>query len=120
MRKNGRRDKGFKESSFVCTHCIADMCDECTDILRVIANLPEICKCTAPGHSGEPALQQVRDPFSGDVHAPGLVVKNDGEIIRKHAFDPGYSGMSKTCNQLVMRNDYGDDCNLPREDPIHE
>lgn len=30
--------------------------------------------------SGEPVLNQVEDPFTGDIHAPGLVVKKDGSV----------------------------------------
>lgn len=37
----------------------------------------------------------------------------------RHEFDPGYTGMSEACNRLVLRDDYGDDCGLPREHPIH-
>ena len=68
---------------FVCTHCQANECEECTDILRIVANLPEICNCQAPDHSGEPVLQQVRDPFDGSVYAPGLVVSEDGVVTKE-------------------------------------
>lgn len=31
--------------------------------------------------SGEPVLNQIRDPFTGAVHAPGLVVNEDGTVV---------------------------------------
>lgn len=31
--------------------------------------------------SGEPKFEQVRDPFTGAVHAPGLSVDADGVVI---------------------------------------
>lgn len=30
--------------------------------------------------SGEPVLSQVKDPFTGTVHAPGLEVAEDGTV----------------------------------------
>lgn len=83
MRKNGRRDSYAPKEPFVCTHCQYGKCDECSDILRVIANLSEICMCQSPSHTGEPALVQVRDPFTSDVHAPGMIIKEDGEIVKE-------------------------------------
>lgn len=32
-----------------------------------------------------------------------------------HDFDPGWTGMSKECNALVLREGYGDTCNAPKE-----
>lgn len=31
---------------------------------------------------GEPVFKQVRDPFTGSVHGPGLEVTLDGEVRR--------------------------------------
>lgn len=39
--------------------------------------------CQSPSHTGEPALVQVRDPFTSDVHAPGMIIKEDGEIVKE-------------------------------------
>lgn len=39
----------------------------------------------------------------------------DGGAIGTHEFDPGYSGMSVTCNALVERGGHADDCGLPRD-----
>lgn len=36
-----------------------------------------------------------------------------------HPFDPGYTGMSEYCNQLVMRDGYGATCAKAREHPEH-
>lgn len=33
--------------------------------------------------SGEPVLEQIRDPFNGSVHTPGLEVTEDGKVLRK-------------------------------------
>ena len=30
--------------------------------------------------SGEAVDRQVRDPFTGDIHAPGLAVREDGSV----------------------------------------
>jgi hypothetical protein len=42
--------------------------------------------------SGEPMLQQISDPETGDVFAPGLVVKYDGQVIRVNTTDGPVSG----------------------------
>lgn len=36
-----------------------------------------------------------------------------------HAFDPGFTGMSVTCNQLVDREGFGVDCGEQRDAEIH-
>lgn len=67
---------------FVCSHCREYKCEECSDILRVVIDLEEICNCKLPGHSGEPVEQQIRDPFTKSVHGPGLEVTVEGEVKR--------------------------------------
>ena len=39
--------------------------------------------------------------------------------MNPHPFDPGYSGMSTACNELVIRDGDTDECGLPADDPIH-
>jgi hypothetical protein len=41
-----------------------------------------ICRCRKQGHSGEPRDQQILDPETGTVHAPGLQVSIEGEVKR--------------------------------------
>lgn len=71
---------GGSPALFVCARCQASDCEQCVDVLRVIVNLSPICHCTIQGHDGEPINQQILDPTTGDVHAPGLVVKEDGTV----------------------------------------
>jgi hypothetical protein len=33
--------------------------------------------------SGEPVLRQVLDPFTNEVHTPGLRITEDGRLLRK-------------------------------------
>jgi hypothetical protein len=55
----------------------------CVDVVRVAFDMKPLCTCTAKDHGGEPAAKQIEDPFTGDVHAPGMVIKKDGEVERK-------------------------------------
>lgn len=73
---------GRKPPPWVCTHCQAGNCTNCIDIMRVVADLGEICKCRRKNHSGEPVLQQVADPTTGSVFGPGMEVTQDGEFLR--------------------------------------
>lgn len=77
-----RHDQKGQAHKFVCPKCREDKCVECFDIVRIFANLPAICFCTRRNHSGEPRDNQVADPFTGDVHAPGLTVTYEGEVIK--------------------------------------
>lgn len=70
------------KSNMVCTRCSAGKCEECVDILRMVYTDKTICTCTRQGHSGEPRDQQILDPDTGAVHAPGMVIDKDGGITR--------------------------------------
>lgn len=78
--KTGSSQRYTPKTEFICTHCSAGDCNNCSDIMRIIVNLPEICQCARPEHSGEPVNQQILDPETGDVHAPGMVIHEDGSI----------------------------------------
>lgn len=66
----------------VCPNCKAGYCEGCVDVLRAAYSDEKICACVKQGHSGEPSAQQVLDPESGDVYAPGLIVHEDGTVER--------------------------------------
>jgi len=78
-RRNGQIDR----KRMVCAHCLQGNCMRCVDTVRIAWSMEPICTCTAKGHGGEPVEQQIEDPFTGDVHAPGMVIKKDGEVERK-------------------------------------
>lgn len=84
MRKNRvpRTPAGKVLGPFVCTHCKAEDCSHCIDVLRVVFDMELICHCSRRDHSGEPRDQQIRDPETGTVYAPGLSVTEDGEVHR--------------------------------------
>lgn len=40
--------------------------------------------------------------------------------MKRHEFDPGFTGLSTRCNRLVLdERGYGVDCGRPMEDPVH-
>jgi hypothetical protein len=39
-----------------------------------------ICECRKKDHGGEPREQQIRDPFTNEIVAPGLTVDMDGNV----------------------------------------
>lgn len=89
MKRHNRQGKPRTDlKPFVCTHCQEGNCDSCIDIGRVmmvrVADFVPICKCKTPGHDGEPVDQQVKDPFTGTVHAPGLEVSEDGTVTKRN------------------------------------
>ncbi len=73
---------GKPVGNFTCTKCKANKCSFCIDVVRYIAGLPSICKCMSRNHSGEPFNNQILDPDTGSVYAPGMEVKPDGTISR--------------------------------------
>lgn len=78
-----RHDQRHAERKFVCTYCKAGTCELCTDVARVLVGLGTICDCDRPGHDGEPTRQQIADPETGTVYAPGLHVTTEGEVVRE-------------------------------------
>lgn len=67
-----------------CGSCIKGNCEDCVDRLLLLALRDAICGCTRKLHDdkmqGEARLQQVADPETGAVYAPGLTVTEDGEV----------------------------------------
>lgn len=82
MERRPRDLKGKPLGKFSCSHCKAGNCAQCTDVMRVVFNMDPICKCTRPDHGGEPVNQQIKDPETGTVYAPGLHVTEEGGVIR--------------------------------------
>lgn len=80
--KSGRRQSSIPSAAFVCSHCVGNDCKQCTDIMRVVFDLSEICNCRRPDHGGEPMNKQIKDPETGTVYGPGLSVTKDGEVKR--------------------------------------
>lgn len=66
----------------VCVQCKYGQCQYCLDILNVLYDKSLVCTCELPNHSGEPRNNQILDPITGTVHAPGLTVTKDGEVKR--------------------------------------
>jgi hypothetical protein len=64
----------------VCVPCRRGDCNECVDILRLAYTEVPVCQCTRQNHNGEPINQQILDPETGTVYAPGLEVTRDGEV----------------------------------------
>lgn len=72
--------RGSLAGTFVCTNCKNKECGACIDVARAVISDVTICNCKRSGHSGDPAEKQIADPFTGDIHAPGLVVTKEGEV----------------------------------------
>lgn len=64
----------------VCVPCRRGDCTECVDVLRSVYTDVMVCQCTRENHDGEPVRQQILDPETGTVYAPGLEVTIDGEV----------------------------------------
>lgn len=51
----------------------------------VLLDKDRLCSCGRSGHedavTGEPRVEQIEDPFTGDVHAPGAIIRREtGEV----------------------------------------
>lgn len=79
-----KHDQRPAQYLMVCPRCKEDKCEECVDRLRAIYASNLLCKCSRKLHnekmSGEPILNQIRDPETGAVYAPGLEVSQEGEV----------------------------------------
>lgn len=71
----------------VCPSCKDDNCERCVDRLRAIYADDFVCECTRNLHTekrdGEARLNQIKDPETGTVYAPGLTVDIDGKVTFK-------------------------------------
>lgn len=63
-----------------CPACKKGECGACVDILRSVYADDLICTCTRKNHLGEPVDQQIKDPFTGDIHAPAAIIRENGEV----------------------------------------
>lgn len=76
----------------VCSNCKEDKCEACIDRLRAIYSSVHLCECKRKLHAekrdGEPTSNQVEDPFTGNVEAPGLTVNTDGTVTFRDGFNP--------------------------------
>lgn len=79
-----RHDQRPVKSAMVCIECQNDNCFGCVDRLRAFYTNEIICTCGRADHAdkrdGEARYMQSMDPFTGDIHAPGLVVLAEGGI----------------------------------------
>lgn len=81
-----RHDQVPKKRDMTCPACKKGDCGACVDILRSVYADDLICTCTRENHLGEPASQQIKDPFTGDVHGPAVVITKDGEVKVNEGF----------------------------------
>lgn len=66
-----------------CPSCKRGECEKCPNVLLEAVGRSPVCTCTRKGHNGtEPNEVQITDPFTGAVHAPGLVVTESGAVQR--------------------------------------
>lgn len=105
MGKHDQRGTPRELPLWVCEDCKVDNCAACIDVMRSAYSDEYICPCRKSEHgtrlkaaiaeakangadlygigSVEPNTQQILDPETGAVHAPGLTVTQDGEVIRR-------------------------------------
>jgi len=77
-----KHDQRGRADPFVCEGCQYGVCERCIDVLRSIYSKELICKCKRKNHMGEPRDQQILDPETNAVHAPGMIIHEDGEVER--------------------------------------
>jgi len=81
--KMARHDQKTKKKHLICPPCHNGRCDNCVDVARFLLGFEDrLCECTKKGHDGEPLDQQILDPSTGTVYAPGLKVDIDGKVTR--------------------------------------
>lgn len=79
-----RHDQRAIPKNTVCMSCQRGECNHCVDVIRAIAGFSEeLCHCKRKNHSIEPNTQQILDPETGTVYAPGLHVTKEGKVIRE-------------------------------------
>ena len=78
-----RHDQKPNKRHMTCTNCSLGNCNNCVDVTRYLAGFTmPICQCSRKGHNGEPRDQQILDPETGTVYAPGLEVDIDGKVTK--------------------------------------
>ena len=79
-----RHSQKGDEDTFVCRQCRLEHCDQCLDKLRLLYAKDRLCRCRRTLHlekiMGEPRLNQIEDPETGMIYAPGLTVNRDGKV----------------------------------------
>ncbi len=79
-----RHDQRPTKQHMTCSNCHKGDCENCVDVARLLAGYTNlICQCTKKNHGGEANVQQILDPSTGVVHAPGLEVDRDGKVTRR-------------------------------------
>ena len=81
-----RHDQRPDKSLLVCVNCKNGNCENCVDVLRMVYTNDLICKCERKNHLGEPLAEQIRDPFTGDIHGPHAVITEDGTVTTDEEF----------------------------------
>ena len=93
-----------KPPPFVCQKCQLGLCEECIDVLRVIFSDTLICKCKRKGHDGEPVNWQIKDPETGAVHGPNVVVNESGEVTFPNSITCPKCGMTSHHPEDIKQN----------------
>ncbi len=75
-----RHAQRVEPKHLTCTNCQQGNCTLCVDVLRMSYTDKTICQCTRQGHAGEARDNQIVDPETGAVYAPGLTVELDGSV----------------------------------------
>ncbi len=100
MAKHSQKDK---DKNWTCVQCQDKLCMACVDIIRMTYTDVKICRCKLKGHNTEAFTQQVLDPETNTVHAPGLTVGEDGSV-HYHSSECGHlyeeSDLSKQIRSL--------------------
>jgi len=80
----GKHSQKPSDGMMTCPNCRDGRCEECVDRLLLLASKNPICTCKKSTHEekmlGEPRLQQIQDPSTGDVYAPAVVISKDGHV----------------------------------------
>lgn len=63
-----------------CPNCKLGFCEGCVDVLRSVYTDEMICTCRRAGHLGEPTSEQILDPETGTVYAPGMTIDELGRV----------------------------------------
>lgn len=87
-----RHNQKPKRIDMVCPACKRGDCHDCINISLIFAGRNEICQCIKKDHNaGEPNRKQILDPVTGTVHAPGLTVDMEGEVVRTDNPSPAHT-----------------------------